>query len=181
MDLIWTLCRTSNLPFAIHFQLVTVGSILAHILTSKKCLIVHSAWQSWSQSISKHILFCKYCISQFIDIRSCFVLLVQRANELNSGNHRRAFQREWWKLTKVTHICQLISFFFFSSVWNAFFCRFERNYRHESQTNIAFLARSKQKIYKPYFGVNKCIGINCFSLPVPVLNQIESNKAGLVT
>ena len=113
MDLIWTLCRTSNLPFAIHFQLVTVGSILAHILTSKKCLIVHSAWQSWSQSISKHILFCKYCISQFIDIRSCFVLLVQRANELNSGNHRRAFQREWWKLTKVTHICQLISFFFF--------------------------------------------------------------------
>ena len=53
--------------------------------------------------------FCKYFIPQFIDIWSCFTLLVQRVNELNSGNGRSAFQRQWQELTKVTHIWELIS------------------------------------------------------------------------
>ena len=38
----------------------------------------------------------------------------------------------------------------------------------ESQPEIAFIARSKQQIYKPQSGANECIGINRFSLPVPV-------------
>ena len=51
----------------------------------------------------------------------------------------------------------------------------------ESQPNIGFMARSKQHIYNPYSDVNECIGIDHFSLPVPVLNQTESNKLRLVT
>ena len=50
-----------------------------------------------------------------------------------------------------------------------------------SQPDIASMAVSKRQIDEPFSNANECIGINRFSLPVPVLNQTESNKARLVT
>ena len=99
-------------------------------------------------------------------------------NELNSRSHGSALQREWWELTKVMHICQLISFLF--KCLECFLLPIREKLLKESQPDIAFMARSKQEIYKPYSDVSECIGINCCSLPVPALNQIESNKARLV-
>ena len=136
-------------------------------------------FDSWWQWISRHIRFYKYFILQFIDIWSCFVLLVKRANKLNSGNHGSALQREWCELTKVTHIYQLISFLF--KCLECFLLPIREKLLTESQPDIAFMARSKQEICKPYSDVSECIGINCCSLPVPALNYIESNKTRLVT
>ena len=150
---------------SIQFQLV-----MAHMLTSKQmfdsslCADQKLKHPSWWQSISRPILFCKYFISQFIDTWSWFVLLVQRANELNSGNHRSAFKESDGNSPKSRISVNLPVFF--SSVWNAFFCWLPT----ESQPDIAFKTRSKKHIYKQYSDVNECIGANGFSLPVTVLN-----------
>ena len=77
------------------------------------------------------------------------------------------------------HICQLISFLF--KYLECFLSPIQEKLLAESQPDIAFMARSKQEIYKPYSDISECIGINRCSLPVSVLNQIEYNKARLVT
>ena len=51
----------------------------------------------------------------------------------------------------------------------------------ESQLDIACMAGSKRQADQSYSDVYECIDINCFSLPAPTLNQIESNKARLVS
>ena len=51
----------------------------------------------------------------------------------------------------------------------------------ESQPDIVRMARSRRQIDESYSDANACTGINRFSLPVPVLNQTESNKARLVS
>ena len=83
---------------------------------------------SWWPSISRPIPFHKYFTSQFNDIWSWFVLLVQRESELNGSNHRSALQKSDGNSPKSRISVNLPVFF--SSFWNAFFCRFERNYWH---------------------------------------------------
>ena len=78
-----------------------------------------------------------------------------------------------------TYLCQLINFLF--KCLECFLLPIREKLLTESQPDVAFMARSKHQVYKPYSDANKCIDINNFLLPVPVLNQIGSNKAKLVT
>ena len=94
------------------------------------------------------------------------------ANELNSSNHGRAFQRKQWKLNKIK---------FFFKYLECFFLPILEKLLIVSQPDIACIAGSKEQIDERYSDVSECIGIYCFSLLVPVLNQIESNKERLVT
>ena len=160
-----------SLPFAAHFQLVAVGSILAYMLT-----LVHSAWQSWWLSISRHILFCKYFLLQFIDIWSCFVLFVQISHELNSGNHRRAFQRKRVMGTHQSNAYLSTRQGFFKCLECCFLLPIREKLLTESQPNIALMARSKQQVYKPHSDASECIGIISFRYHSLVWTRLSLTK-----